>query len=214
MTHFSGFPQLSDTNPAINDIPALMSAPSIRRQTFNIPKAEDILQLNGDEQIIKYIHKKFRSPVSSPGSDSSISRPMIKKVNISSPAPAPSSAPCSVIQQRRSVIVRRGDTPTTPAITPETTTIEIEFENIKSEDEEFDEYGENNVVKLSLNVVELENLFTHEERKYFSHSLNQFVGSWKAIDFGEQFMNMYVSFCQNKGMLPIKFISFISCALR
>ena len=205
---------MSDTNPPINGIPALMSSPSLRRQPFNIPKVEDPPKLSGDEQIIKYIHKKFRSPVSSPGSDSSGSRPMIKKVNISSAAPVPSSTPCSVIQQRRSVIVRRGDTSATPAIPAETTTIEIEFENIKSEDEDFGDYGENNVVKLSLNVAELENLFTHEERKYFSHSLSQFVGAWKAIDFGEQFMNMYVSFCQNKGMLPIKFISFISCALR
>ena len=203
---------MSETNPPIPNMPALMSAPSIRRQSFNAPRVADPPQLSGDEQIIKYIHKKFSSPASSPGSDKSDSM-IIKKVNISSPAPL-SSTPCSVIQQRRSVIVRRGDTPAIPPSPPETTTIEIEFENIKCEDEDYEDYGENNVVKLSLNVVELENLFTHEERKYFSHSLGQFVGSWQSIHFGEQFMNMYVSFCQNKGMLPFKFISFISCALR
>ena len=198
-------------------MPALMSSPSKRRQSFNVPRVADPPQLNGDEQIIKYIHKKFRSPASSPGSDKSDSmiKPVIKKVNISSPAPRNSSTPCSVIQQRRSVIVRRGgDIPVTPASPPETTTIEIEFENIKCEDEDFEDYGENNVVKLSLNVVELENLFTNEEKKYFSHSLGQFVGSWQAIHFGEQIVNMYVSFCQNKGTLPFKFISFLSCATR
>ena len=117
-------------------------------------------------------------------------------------------------------MIIRGDetaiTPFTPASTPETTTIEIKFENIKCDDEDFEDYGENNgnVVKLSLNVVEVENLFTHEEEKYFSHSLGQFVGSWHAIHLGEQLMNMYVTFCQNKEMLPSKFISFMSRALR
>ena len=206
---------MSESNPPINHITALMSSPLKRRQSFNVPRVSDPPQLNGDEQIIKYIHKKLRSPVSCPGSDTRNSLgPVIKKVKIFSPAPRHSSTPCSVIQQRRSVIVRRGDTPITPASSTETTTIEIEFENIKCEEEDFEDYGENNVLKLSLNVVELENLFTLEERKYFGHSLGQFVGSWQAIHFGEQFMNMYVSFCQNKGMLPFKFISFISSALR
>ena len=207
---------MSESNPPVNHITALASSPSTRRQSFNVPRVSDPSQLNGDEQIIKYIHKKFRSPALSPGSDKSDSmiKPVIKKVNISSPVPHDSSTPCSVIQQRRSVIVRRGDTPASPASPQETTTIEIEFENIKCEDEDFEDYGENNVVKLSLNVVELENLFTHEEKKYFSHSLRQFVGSWQAIHFGEELMNMYVSFCQNKGMLPFKFISILFCAMR
>ena len=205
---------MSDSYPATNDFPTFMSSPSKRRQPFNISKFEDPPLLSEDEQIIKYIHKKFRSPVSSPGSDSSSSRPMIRKVNISSPAALPSSTPCSVIQQRRSVIVRRGDAPASPVNPADTTTIEIEFENIKSENEDFDDYGENNVLKLSLNVVELENIFTHEERKYFGHSLSHFVGSWRSINFGETIINMYVNFCQNKGMLPSKFISLQSSALR
>ena len=199
---------MSESNPPIPTMPALMSSPSKRRQSFNVPRVADPPQLNGDEQIIKYIHKKFRSTVLSPSSDTSNSiKPLIKKVNISSPGPRTSSTPCSVI-------VRRGDIPLSPAFPPETTTLEIEFEDIKPEDEDFEDYGENNVVKLSLNVVELENLFTHEEKKYFSHNLRQFVGSWQAIHLGEQLMNMYVSFCQNKGMLPFKFISLMSCAAR
>ena len=199
---------MSETNLPIPNMPALMPSPLKRRQSFNVPRVTDPPQLNGDEQIIKYIHKKFRSTALSPSSDTSNSiKPVIKKVNISSPGPRTSSTPCSVI-------VRRGDIPLTPAFPPETTTLEIEFEDIKPEDEDFEDYGENNVVKLSLNVVELENLFTHEEKKYFSHSLGQFVGSWQAIHFGEQIVNMYVSFCQNKGTLPFKFISFLSCATR
>ena len=111
--------------------------------------------------------------------------------------------------------MRRGDNPAIPINPPETTTIEIEFENLNSTDkEDLEDYGEKTVVKLSLNIVELENLFTHEERKYFSHSLSQFVNTWQAIHFGEQFMNIYTSFCQNKEILPLKFISIMSCALR
>ena len=213
----------SESNIPIDNIPILNQSPSKIKRPLNFPRVSDPPHLDEDEQIIKYIHKKFRSPGASPGSDSSVlsyngNNPVIKKVNISSPAPLPSSSPCSVIQQRKSVIVRRGDTPTTPINPPETTTIEIEFENLKSQyEEDLEDYyiGENNsVVKLSLNIVELENLFTHEERKYFSQSLSQFVNSWQAIHFGEQFMSMYTSFCQNKGMLPFKFISFISSALR
>ena len=209
---------MSDSNPATNDFPTFMSSPPKRRQPFNIPKFEDPPLFSEYEQINKYIHKKFRSTVSSPDSDSSRSRHMIRKVKISGPADLPSSNPCSLIQQRRSVIVRRGDTsdtPATPVNPADTTTIEIEFENINSEDEAFDDYGENNdVLKLSLNVVELENIFTHEERKYFDHSLSQFVGSWRSIHFGEKIINMYVNFCQNKGMIPSKFISFQSSAKR
>ena len=210
--HFSGFRLPADSNPPINNIPALMSSPSKRGQSFNRPPP-----LDGDEQIIKYIHKKFRSPTSSPCSDTS-NKPVIKKVNISSPAPQASCAPCSVIQQRRSVIVRRGDNPVIPVSppepSPEKTTIEIEFMNIKSEDEELGDYGEDSVVTLSLNVLELENLFTHEERKYFGHSLSQFVGSWQEVHFGEEFMTMYTNFCQYRAMLPSKFISCISRAIR
>ena len=137
---------------------------------------------------------------------------MIKTVNISSPAARP-------VTQRRSVIVRREETRVLapdPVTHAENTTIEIEFEdNIKSENEDFsEETDENNSVKLSLNVAELENLFTLEEKKYFAHSLSQFVGAWKSVSFGEKFINMYTSFCQNKGMLPYEFLKLINSALR
>ena len=211
----SGYRLSSEPNLPTDNIPVLDPSPSIRRRPFNLPRGPDPPQLDEDEQIITYVHKKFRSPEASPGSDcSSGNNPVIKRVNISSPAPL-HATPCSVIQQRRSVIVRRGDNPAIPINPPETTTIEIEFENLNSTDkEDLEDYGEKTVVKLSLNIVELENLFTHEERKYFSHSLSQFVNTWQAIHFGEQFMNIYTSFCQNKEILPLKFISIMSCALR
>ena len=203
----------SEPNLPIDNIPVLHPSHSKRRHLFNLPRGPDPPQLDDDELIIKYIHKKFRSPAACSDSISG-NTPVIKRVNISSPAPL-HTTPCSVIQQRRSVIVRRGENTAIPINPPETTTVEIEFENLNSEDEEkLDDYGENNVVKLSLNIVDLENLFTHEERKYFSHSLGQFVNTWQAIHFGEQMITMYTSFCQNKEILPFKFISFISCAVR
>ena len=209
----SGYRLSTEPNLPTDNIPVLDPSPSKRRRPFNLPRGPDPPQLDEDEQIIKYIHKKFRSPAASPGSDSSSdNNPVIKRVNISSPAPL-HATPCSVIQQRRSVIVRRGNNPIIPINPPNTTTIEIEFENLKDK-EDLEDYGENSVVKLSLNIAELENLFTHEERKYFSHSLSQFVNTLQAVHLGEQLMNMYTSFCQNREILPVKFISFISSALR
>ena len=157
-------------------------------------KIQDFKKMSEDDIIRHYIHKKFRSTDlltrdREPG--------VIRRVNIrntvgqSGPAlPSPAV--------RKSVIVRREDAKTE---------LEIELE-MKSESNETDQ------IMISLNVEELENLFTTEEESYFTSSLAHFASCWHSIPQGPELMSLYSAFCQNPQPLSVSFMKLITGKLR
>ena len=69
-------------------------------------------------------------------------------------------------------------------------------------------------MKLSFDILELENLYEMEENRFFQSSLSQFEESWRDNPMGEEMMNMYIKFCQKKTTLPLQFMKIISCVLK
>ena len=55
---------------------------------------------------------------------------------------------------------------------------------------------EQETMKISLNIQEIENLFTMEEESYVINILKQFTQIWQGISLGEKFRNETVQFCQ------------------
>ena len=175
-----------------------------------------------DEQklILQYIHKKFNhvrkgsQSLQSPTSTTKHTiENIIRSVNIKSQDnssqlnPFNGQAPQS---QRQSVIVRRK--PDVNPVVPNTS-IEIEFENFVNTQDNSEE-DQQQPLKISLDLFELENLYRREENAFFQHSVAQFVGCWKAIPMGEAMMSTYVSFCQRRQNLPFEFMKLIQNQLR
>ena len=71
---------------------------------------------------------------------------------------------------------------------------EKEQSQINSEKEEEQE----ETMKISLNIQEIENMFTIEEETYVLNMHNQFNKTWQGISLGEKFTNETVQFCQNR----------------
>ena len=67
---------------------------------------------------------------------------------------------------------------------------------------------------ISLNVEQLENLFTQEEENFFQHSLDNFGSCWRAIPQGSEVMTVYSAFCQNPKPLSPRFMKLLTGQLR
>ena len=92
-------------------------------------------------------------------------------------------------QVRKSVIVRREETGT-----------ELEIQTDQ--------------MMISLNMEELENLFTQEEENFFQRSLDNFSRNWRAISQGSEVMGIYSKFCQNPHPLSPRFMTLLTGQLR
>ena len=55
---------------------------------------------------------------------------------------------------------------------------------------------EEETMMISLNIKEIENMFTMEEETYVLHMHNQFNKTSQGISLGEKFTNETVQFCQ------------------
>ena len=69
-------------------------------------------------------------------------------------------------------------------------------------------------ILISLNIDEIENIFTMEEEKYFENSLAVFNEKWRAIPFGEEMMSHFMKFCETRHTLSPKFFLLINSQLR
>ena len=181
-------------------------------------KNNSITEAKEEDEILYYIHKKFQKTISVSDLKPNVTKhpSIIRSVKISngpknnsntfgSGATNVSSTPVSVIQQRKSVIVKRTENFTPVEKGP---IVEIEFnENL---DNDFD----NEPKTLSLNMLELENLFTFEEENYFQHTQSKFVNCLKEIPFGEGMMQEYISFSYHQHPLSMGFMKMISSVLK
>ena len=85
----------------------------------------------------------------------------------------------------------------------------------KEENQDVDGYQEQEKdILISLNIDEIENIFTIEEEKYFENSLAVFNENWRAIPFGEEIMSHYMKFCDTRHTLSPKFFLLINSQLR
>lgn len=184
---------------------------------------KDDSELNQDEVIWKYIHKKFRTSKGNPIKADNLTcerksnNNMIKSVRINNLQEDGSSqcepGPTTVQQfQRKSVIVRREETPPTKPETVRKTFIEVEFDESTTEIQSPQENPLS--IKLCFDLLELENLYEMEENQYFQSSLAQFEGSWRNNPMGEEMMTIYTKFCQEKTVLPLQFMKLIMSTLR
>ena len=76
---------------------------------------------------------------------------------------------------------------------------------------EVDEKEEDIIIPL--NIEFLENLYTMEERNFFSNYLSEFKRNW-SLSFGEEMMGTYITFCKKRQEIPFKFIETMNNHLR
>lgn len=159
-----------------------------------------------DDQIMKYIHKKFRK-YSSERSQYLDESQNIKKIKISKISRRFSKEKTVVTANlraiRKSVIVRRRK-PEPKLETTVNNEADIEEENEK----------EVNEVVISITFCEIENIFTLEEDRYFDKSLQDFTEKWRSVPFGEEMMGEYIGFCETRQILSPKFFLLINSQLR
>ena len=69
-------------------------------------------------------------------------------------------------------------------------------------------------VVISLQIGEIENIFTLEEDRYFDKSLRDFTEKWRSVPFGEEMMGEYNKFSETRQILSTKFFLLINSQLR
>ena len=157
--------------------------------------------MSDDDIILHYLHKKFRS-TDLLTKESHNTSGVIRTVKIKNPLeevrPSTSSQ-CLVSQPvRKSVIVRRQDARTEMEI-------EVEMNSGSNETNQF---------KISLNVQDLEILFTSEEEKFFQNTFQHFASCWHSIPQGTELISMYSVFCQNPKPLSLRFMKLMTGQLK
>ena len=105
---------------------------------------------------------------------------------------------------RKSVIVQRLEAKSQ---------IEIEVQ-LKKEKVEEDVEDECNELVISLNIEEIENIYTIEEATYFDKVQAVFKEKWNAIPLGEEMMLHYIEFCKTRHFLPPRFFQLINGQLK
>ena len=58
---------------------------------------------------------------------------------------------------------------------------------------------------VSLDIKEIENMYTVEEGKYFENLRTSFYQKWNMIPLGEEMMSLIIKFCRQRYQLPSRF---------
>ena len=109
------------------------------------------------------------------------------------------------MNHRKSVIVRRDQA-------VRELQIELQVKN-ETQVEDQNKYRASEFV-VSLNIHEIENLFTVEEGIYFDNVRAVFDQKWNTITFGEEMMSHYIGFCKQRHQLPTRFFQLINNQLQ
>ena len=67
---------------------------------------------------------------------------------------------------------------------------------------------------VSLDIKEIENIFTIEEGKYFDNVRAVFNQNWNMIPFGEEMLTLYINFCKQRHQLPVRFFQLLENQLK
>ena len=67
---------------------------------------------------------------------------------------------------------------------------------------------------VSLNIGEIENIYSVEEGLYFDNVRAVFDQKWNTIPFGEEMMSHFIGFCQQRHQLPARFFQLINNQLQ
>ena len=93
---------------------------------------------------------------------------------------------------RKSVIVKRPDLEYTQSAAEELT----------------DDPAINNLI-LTLDINELEFMYTKEEDAYVGQLCTNFKNHWSSINYGEEIMSSYVALCIKRQMLPARYMKLV-----
>jgi len=156
-----------------------------------------------DVQIMKYTHKKFRK--SRPDMSLIINNScFIKKIKFANAPEKTNVDKLNLRAIRKSVIVRRG--PPKPQLN-----LEI---HINEHIEEKENIGTDENLVLSLNIAEIENMFTIEEERYLGKCVGDFTERWQEIPFGEEFVSEFVTFSDKRQTLSQTFFPVVNSRFR
>ena len=92
--------------------------------------------------------------------------------------------------------------------------IDIEVQLKKEKVKEDDFRSKANELVISLNIEEIENIYTMEEATYFDKVQAVFKDKWNAIPLGEEMMWHYIEFCKTRHFLPPRFFQLINGQLK
>ena len=67
---------------------------------------------------------------------------------------------------------------------------------------------------VSLNIGEIENIYSVEEGLYFDNVRAVFDQKWNTIPFGEEMMSHFIGFCKQRHQLPARFFQLINNQLQ
>ena len=109
------------------------------------------------------------------------------------------------VYSRKSVIVKR------KVVEPQ---IQIELQLKKESQAEGQNSCQTNEFVVSLNIGDIENIFTMEEGIYFENVRAVFEQKWNAIPFGEEMMNHFIGFCKQRHNLPARFFQLVNNQLQ
>ena len=92
--------------------------------------------------------------------------------------------------------------------------IQIELQLKKESQGEGQKRCQTNEFVVSLNIGDIENIFTMEEGIYFENVRAVFEQKWNAIPFGEEMMNHFIGFCKQRHNLPTRFFQLVNNQLQ
>ena len=61
-------------------------------------------------------------------------------------------------------------------------------------------------IVISLDLAQIENMYTIEENAYIARMNFIFDHKWKSLSFGEEKMSLFISFCSQRFYLPPRFM--------
>ena len=67
---------------------------------------------------------------------------------------------------------------------------------------------------VSLNIGEIDNIYSVEEGLYFENVRAVFDQKWNTIPFGEEMMSHFIGFCKQRHKLPARFFKLINNQLQ
>jgi len=154
-----------------------------------------------EDQLMKYTHKKFRKVHSDQSlnidENCVVQKSRITKVVNKTTEERPVDR-ANLRAIRKSVIVRRN-------------TLEPKLK-LKNHVKEIRGAAEN--PDISLNVDEIENIFTVEEGNYLKISFHRFKQKWHQFSFGEELLSELTQFSETRQILATKFSILINSQLR
>lgn len=161
-----------------------------------------------DDQIFKYIHKKFRKkvPIVSHQLDDPIKHQPSKDTGDKQTNKKENGTVSLLRQIRKSVIFKK------TKANQKVKTVK-KFKNINHANNRTLSIEKDRIL-ISLSINEIKNFYTTEEENFMKRSFADFTEKWRAISFGEEFVSLYTNFAETRHTLSPRFFDVMNSTLR